>query len=281
LIDYSIKLSSSSNSTEIVASVEESLSKWRAQSKSIENFLDSVRLWDSTNRWENLQTRSQRTPQYRSLTDMERLLFEAVETNDLQKFDSLLHELESSGDDASNDIGALLNNARIPKSQASLLHVGASNGSLMLVRRLLSRGVAVDCKAANDSTPLHWASGAGQLAVVEELVNCGANVNATTNAWKTDSLYGKSSGQTPLHWAAEAAHLHVVMYLMHEGAVASAEDERGKSASDVSADELVTSAMREHRSNARYVCVRLRTVPFDGFATEFSTFINNFMMKRK
>lgn len=40
----------------------------------------------------------------------------------------------------------------------------------------------------------------GNERAVERLIELGANMNCTTDAWKTDSVYGKSSGQTPLHW---------------------------------------------------------------------------------
>lgn len=67
------------------------------------------------------------------------------------------------------------------------------------MKELITHGADINIRATNKSSPLHWAAQQGHLEAVKELVNGGADINATTNSWLTDSVYGKSSGQTALH----------------------------------------------------------------------------------
>lgn len=58
------------------------------------------------------------------------------------------------------------------------IHQAARAGELVELRRLLDAGTPVDLPSGYGDTPLAWAAGRGQLAVVEELLKRGANPNA-------------------------------------------------------------------------------------------------------
>ena len=103
---------------------------------------------------------------------------------------------------------------------------------------MLRLGALVNCRAANGSTPLHWAAQCGNIGVVNALISAGADVGATTNSWTTDAVFGAHSGQTPLHWAAASGHGHIVALLLLSGSHMSAQDERGNNAQDLVRGEL-------------------------------------------
>ena len=69
---------------------------------------------------------------------------------------------------------------------------------------------------------LFQASVCGKLSLVEELLNDGANVNATS-----------CNGYTPLHRAAENGHIKVVKLLLDRGANSSAKTQKGITAMDI------------------------------------------------
>ena len=58
------------------------------------------------------------------------------------------------------------------------LHCAAKNGSLALVKYLLDKGAKADALCADDSAPIHYAASRGAHQVVHELVRHGAQVNA-------------------------------------------------------------------------------------------------------
>jgi ankyrin repeat protein len=102
----------------------------------------------------------------------------------------------------------------------------ASVGDLTKVKTLLKKHPAcvdsdgVDRKSGY--TPLHYASRAGHLDIVRELLAAGAAVNAATTA----------GGATPLHRAAYAGHIDVVQVLIQAGAVVDLADSDGQTALD-------------------------------------------------
>ena len=67
---------------------------------------------------------------------------------------------------------------------------------------------AVNMKLFFDSTPLHLACEHNHLAIVNELLNRGAGVNAK-------DFY---IGYTPLHWAAECGHVNIIEALLLKNA---------------------------------------------------------------
>jgi hypothetical protein len=103
-------------------------------------------------------------------------------------------------------------NASLPQHGATALHYAALSGSVETVEGLLGLGATVDAMTHNGSTPLHWASGAGHLAVCQVLLQHRASPTARSSTWSR-SVFGKGSGQTPSHWAAESGHQAIVAYL--------------------------------------------------------------------
>ena len=69
-------------------------------------------------------------------------------------------------------------------------------------------------------TPLSYAAGFGRLAMVMELIRCGANVNQA----------GSNSGEAPLAAACEWAHSYVIPPLLQAGAEIDAQDKQGRTA---------------------------------------------------
>ncbi len=61
--------------------------------------------------------------------------------------------------------------------------VCAAEGHVQVLRLLLQHGADINIRAANGSTPLHWAAQQGRLEVVTELVHSGADIHATTNSY--------------------------------------------------------------------------------------------------
>ena len=96
----------------------------------------------------------------------------------------------------------------------SALHMAAQAGNLQIVELLLDAQADVHAKTRiGDYTPLHLAAGAVEAGVVTRLIEAGADVAATTS----------STGVTPLHLAAKALEGEdVVRILIAEGAPVNA-----------------------------------------------------------
>lgn len=95
-----------------------------------------------------------------------------------------------------------------------VLHHAAQHGDLDIIQFALRHGAKahINQLTSNNSTPLHWACGAGWLTVVKELIDNGADIHLCTNSWGVD-VFGRDSGQLPLQWAAASGHGHIVEYL--------------------------------------------------------------------
>ena len=76
-----------------------------------------------------------------------------------------------------------------------------------LVRIYLMAGMKPDAALKSNTTPLIWASFNGNLAMVKNLAEAGANVNVVN-----------TDGFTPLHAAVESENPEVVRYLLQRGA---------------------------------------------------------------
>jgi hypothetical protein len=127
------------------------------------------------------------------------------------------------------------------------------------VEAILNAGADIDARAANGSTPLHWAAGIGSEAAVSLLLSLGADARLTTYTWRRQ-VFGKGSGRTALHWAAESNHERVVAILAEACAeTLGAADERGRTPSDVAAEEASAAALKAlaKAEEAAYVVLRL------------------------
>lgn len=94
------------------------------------------------------------------------------------------------------------------------IHDAAKAGDLEKVKALLKANPdLVSSKDSDGATALHSAAYAGQLQIVETLVEHCASVNTTT-----------TDGVTPLHWAAAAGSVDVCKFLLLKGADVSAVD---------------------------------------------------------
>jgi ankyrin len=96
--------------------------------------------------------------------------------------------------------------------------MAAREGHLAIVELLLDRGANVDAVVEGDENALIQASGAGQFAVVKLLVARGANVNA--RVW-TDPGPGRPAGawRTPLGMASNNGHRDLAAFLRASGAM--------------------------------------------------------------
>jgi ankyrin repeat protein/L-ascorbate metabolism protein UlaG (beta-lactamase superfamily) len=100
------------------------------------------------------------------------------------------------------------------------IHEAAGSGDTAKVRELLKEHAdLLEARTPAGSTPLHTASRAGMLEVVEFLVEAGAEVDA-----------GDNENTTPLGLAALEGHPDVVRYLVSRGADALAADDNGATA---------------------------------------------------
>jgi ankyrin repeat protein len=90
--------------------------------------------------------------------------------------------------------------------ELALFHA-AERGMYADVVTILRRGTTVNCQVWNDATPLHAASGAGQVHVVQCLLTHGADVD-----------HQGPMGMTPLMYAVNNSQLEVTKVLLREGA---------------------------------------------------------------
>ena len=125
---------------------------------------------------------------------------------------------------------------------------------------LLEAGAAIDKRASNGSTPLHWAAGNGNIDIAEALLECGADPSTTTFTWFRD-VFGKHSGQTPLHWAAESGHGNIVKMIADRAPwVVGSTDERGSTSSALALREAKfdVHAMLMEREEEPFVLLRAK-----------------------
>ena len=92
----------------------------------------------------------------------------------------------------------------------TVLHVAAIKGDYNLAKTSLEKGVSIDARDYCGWQPLHEACNHGNLAIVELLLDNGADIN--------DPGGPHCRGMTPLHDAVQNAHVDVVKLLVSRGA---------------------------------------------------------------
>lgn len=74
--------------------------------------------------------------------------------------------------------------------ETTLLHAASYDGQTAIIELLIELGADVNAKESNGRTPLHHAANNGHLEVIELLVRCGADLEASDG-----------EGMTALKWA--------------------------------------------------------------------------------
>ncbi|MBK8976150.1 MAG: ankyrin repeat domain-containing protein [Planctomycetes bacterium] len=110
----------------------------------------------------------------------------------------------------------------------TLLHLAAFFAHPDVVEWLLRQGAPVDAVAANPSLvrPLHSAIAAGSFRVARQLLDAGADPNAS-----------QRGGWTPLHGAAKRGDLELVDLLVKRGADVATTAEDGRRAIDLAREQ--------------------------------------------
>ena len=106
---------------------------------------------------------------------------------------------------------------------ADPIHDAVEKGNLIGVQTELDKGVDVNAKREDGSTPLHGAAEGGHGEIVELLIKAGADLHATTV-----SMLG-GGGWIPLHSAARQGHRGIVELLIEMGTDVNTRDSAGKS----------------------------------------------------
>jgi ankyrin repeat protein len=114
------------------------------------------------------------------------------------------------------------------------LHAASCHGHVRVVNELLEHGSDVEATTISDSTPLHFACSNGQLVVVIELLGPNDIDGATTSILGKRKSRGADTeakdceGDTPLRDASSRCHLLVVKALMSGGADILAINDQGE-----------------------------------------------------
>ena len=106
---------------------------------------------------------------------------------------------------------------------ADPIHDAVEKGNLIGVQTELDKGVDVNAKREDGSTPLHGAAEGGHGEIVELLITAGADLHETTV-----SVLG-GGGWIPLHSAARQGHRGIVELLIEMGTDVNTRDSAGKS----------------------------------------------------
>ncbi len=117
-------------------------------------------------------------------------------------------------------------NSNMPFAEQPLdVWLTARNGMLAELQQFVNHGVDVNAEKRGKITPLHEASEAGHLLVVEWLLGKGADLNARTMANP-----GERGSYSPLHLAVESGHYDVAKRLLTSGSRVNAKMSDGATA---------------------------------------------------
>lgn len=96
---------------------------------------------------------------------------------------------------------------QLDDESVSLLHWGAINNRIAVVRYLLSKGAIVDRKGGHlEATPLHWAIRQSHLSMVYVLLQHGA-----------DPCLRDNTGLSCIHVAVQVGCIPIILYLLARG----------------------------------------------------------------
>ena len=151
------------------------------------------------------------------------------------------------------------------KHGASPLHLVSAthvdeDAAIECLKLLLKQGANINKRASNGSTPLHWAAGNGNGAIVDFLLDQGADPALMTFTWFRD-VFGRHSGQTCLHWAAESGHKHIVELVLEKYPwIVGSVDERGSTPSALALKEanFDTHDLLSSKEEEVYVLLRAK-----------------------
>jgi hypothetical protein len=104
---------------------------------------------------------------------------------------------------------------RFPKEMIGL-HLAAYFGVKAIVELLLEKGANIEAANRLGWTPLHWASQSGHIDVIKLLLEKGANIEAANRL-----------GWAPLHQASQNGNIDVVKLLLEKGANTEVADQGG------------------------------------------------------
>ena len=132
--------------------------------------------------------------------------FDVVKATQYGAFDRVQEILDSGFDVNQRD-----------SENVTLLHWAAINNRLEIVKFYIKRGADVDAVGGElMSTPLHWASRQGHIAIIVQLMTAGAN-----------SALRDGEGCAALHLAAQFGHTAIVGYLIAKGESVNCVDSNG------------------------------------------------------
>ncbi|MEW6355693.1 MAG: ankyrin repeat domain-containing protein [Planctomycetota bacterium] len=144
--------------------------------------------------------------------------------------------IESLAEDDRSDLRLTDNDGRTP------LHVATEAGQLHIVELLIRKGAEVDVRDYAEQTPLHYAAHVREPAyselIAERLIENGADMNAVDRY-----------GHTPLHHAAYHKRIELARVLMSCGANAKATDTKGRTPLDIAVERghgEVAEIIRRH-----------------------------------
>lgn len=118
------------------------------------------------------------------------------------------------------------------RGQTALMRV---DRNASVIQELIKAGARVDATDRDGNTALSLASYHGEAAIVQLLLQAGADPN----------LQKTSDGFTPLIRAARRERIHIVQILLENGARINIKTKRGKTVFDYCKDETILKLLRE------------------------------------